>query len=165
MIELRPYEKCDAEKILSWIKSEKSFYQWSVGRFGKFPVRAEDINAYYESYSLGDDHFEFVACVEDEMIGHLIMRFLDAEKKSLRFGFIIVDGEKRGKGYGKSMLEMAIIYAFCCLKAEIISLGVFTNNISAHECYKSVGFKDTSVRNYYEFLGGSWECVDMEIVK
>ena len=60
----------------------------------------------------------------------------------MRFGFVIVDSSKRGKGYGKGMLELAIRYAFDILKAERITLGVFENNAPAYRCYKAVGFRD-----------------------
>lgn len=55
---------------------------------------------------------------ETGVVGHLIMRFTDEEKKTLRFGFVIVNDTKRGMGYGKEMLKLAIKYAFDILKVE-----------------------------------------------
>lgn len=49
---------------------------------------------------------------ETGVVGHLIMRFTDAEKTILRFGFVIVDDMKRGQGLGKEMLLLALKYAF-----------------------------------------------------
>ena len=49
----------------------------------------------------------------------------DEEKKTLRFGFVIVNDTKRGMGYGKEMLKLAIKYDFDILKVEKITLGVF----------------------------------------
>lgn len=37
------------------------------------------------------------------------MRYPEANREVLRLGFIIVDSELRGKGYGKAMLELAIL--------------------------------------------------------
>lgn len=48
MLRLRPYKKCDAAHICSWIKDERTFRRWSADRFDHYPVTAEDINAYYE---------------------------------------------------------------------------------------------------------------------
>lgn len=40
---------------------------------------------------------------ESGVVGHLILRFTDEEQQTIRFGFVIVDDAKRGKGYGKEM--------------------------------------------------------------
>lgn len=85
--------------------------------------------------------FEMTALDDNKVVGHLIMRFLDEEKTILQFGFIIVDDTKRGKGYGKGMLSLALKYAFEILKVEKVTLGVFQNNESAYHCYISVGFR------------------------
>lgn len=56
-------------------------------------------------------------------VGHLILRYTNAEKTTILLGFVIVDDSKRGMGYGKRMIQMAIRYAFDMLKAEKITLG------------------------------------------
>lgn len=93
------------------------------------------------------------------------MRFLSEDKKELRFGFIIVDASKRGKGYGKEMLRLALQYAFESVKASKVSLGVFANNPSAYYCYRSVGFQELPQREEYTIRGESWECIMMEVEK
>ncbi len=57
--------------------------------------------------------------------GHLILRFTDKERTILRFGFVITDDSKRGLGYGKEMLNLALKYSFEILKVNKITLGVF----------------------------------------
>ena len=100
------------------------------------------------------------------VVGHLIMRFTDEEKKVLRFGFVIVDDSKRGKGYGKEMLSLALKYSFEILKVEKVTLGVFENNLPAYYCYKSVGFKDVIMQHseYYNVLNECWKCLELEIL-
>ena len=56
-------------------------------------------------------------------------------------GVVMVDDSKRGKGYGKQMLRLAIDYGQQELGAKRITLGVFCDILSAVECYKSVGFR------------------------
>ena len=51
-------------------------------------------------------------------VGHLILRYTNEKKTVISLGFIIVDDNKRGMGYGKRMIQMAIQYAFDMLKAE-----------------------------------------------
>ena len=125
MLGLRPYKKCDAEYIVKWIKDEVAFRKWCADRLKTYPITAEDLNDYYEQYAFSDSFFEMTAFDETGITGHLIMRYTDGDKKELRFGFVIVDDSKRGKGYGKEMLKAALRYAFDILKAEKVTLGVF----------------------------------------
>ncbi len=164
MLRLRPYKKCDAKAITSWIKDEYSFRQWSADRYKKYPPKPSDMIKMYESVEYNDTFFAFTAFDESSVIGHLTMRFTDEEKKIVRFGFVIVDDSRRGKGYGKEMLQLAIKYSFDILKAEKITLGVFENNASAYNCYMAVGFKDVVAEEveYYNILGEKWECIEME---
>ena len=98
MLRLRPYKACDAETIVSWIKDEKTFYKWSADRYKKYPITADDMNAFYDASAFSDGFFEMTAFDETGVTGHLIMRFTDEEQRILRFGFVIVDDTKRGKG-------------------------------------------------------------------
>lgn len=47
-MKLRKYKKEDANIVCSWIKDEKSLYQWSADRIGKYPFAAGDLNRNYE---------------------------------------------------------------------------------------------------------------------
>lgn len=165
MLRLRPYKKCDANAIANWIKDETSFRKWSADRYDKYPICAEDINAHYSAYEDSDSFFEMTAFDESGVVGHLIMRFTDEDKKILRFGFIIVDDTKRGMGYGKEMLQLAIKYASDILRVQKITLGVFENNPSAYHCYKAVGFEDVTSEEfeYYHVLGETWKCLELEL--
>ena len=44
MLRLRPYNKNDAEIIMSWIKGENAFYKWTAGVLGEYPISAEHFN-------------------------------------------------------------------------------------------------------------------------
>ncbi len=164
MLRLRQYKGCDAKSIISWIFDEQSYIKWSVGKFGDFPISAEDINRYYLEKNGGceeDNFFPFTAFDEDGIVGSMIMRFVEG-KEVLRFGFIIVDNSKRGKGYGKEMLSLALKYAFQILRVKKVTIGVFANNPSAVNCYKSVGFKEVG-EEVYNFYGESWKCIELEL--
>lgn len=166
MLKLRPYKDCDAEYIAKWILNEKSFYQWSADIIGKYPMTAEDLNQHYGKMKDNPDFWQMSACDDKNIpVGHMIMRFLDEDKKKLRFGFIIVDNKIRGKGYGKQMLQLAIWYAFEMLQVEEITLGVFANNPSAIHCYKAAGFQEWAEPTSYSILEENWECIELGIKK
>lgn len=165
MLRLRPYKKCDAKYIVSWIKDEVSFRKWCADRYESYPINADDMNKHYSDFDELDTFFQMTAIDESGVVGHLIMRFIDEEKKILRFGFVIVDDTKRGKGYGKELLRLAVKYAFEILRVEKITLGVFENNTSAYWCYKAAGFSDveTEEEEYYPIMGEQWKCLELEM--
>lgn len=171
MLRLRPYKMCDAKYIVSWIKDEVSFRMWCSDRYEKYPITPEDMNKKYVDdngdCSEEDNFYPMTAYDESGVVGHLILRFTDKEKRVLRFGFVIVDDTKRGKGYGKEMLQLAVKFAFDVLRVEKITLGVFENNPGAHACYKAVGFKDKISDKpwYYRGLGEAWKVIEMELIK
>lgn len=164
MIRLRPYKSCDAQYIVKWIKNEQEFRLWSADRYDKYPIDADKLNEHYDSYKDNDSFWPMTAFDENGVVGHLIMRFTDKNKMTIRFGFVIVDDSLRGKGYGHEMLHLAIKYAFEILKVNKITLGVFERNKTAIKCYKEVGFKEVlHEEKHYHMLNQDWNCIEMEI--
>ena len=161
---LRPYKQEDSKVICSWVKDEKQLFQWSADRIGKWPLEGNELNENYKDRN--PDFFIPLTAVDESgsPAGHLFILYPDESNKDLvRFGFVIVSPELRGKGNGRKMLELAIQYAKEKLHATRITLGVFSNNPKARACYESVGFKEYSTRTV-NILGSDWECVDMELV-
>lgn len=171
MLGLRQYKPCDADIIASWIKDEISFRKWCADRFESYPVTGADINKKYIELngdcSEPDNFYPMTAFDESGIVGHLIMRYTDEAKKAIRFGFIILDDTKRGKGYGKEMLRLSLKYAFEIMKADKVTLGVFENNPSAYYCYKAAGLKEIASDEPYFFhiMGENWKCLEMEVEK
>jgi len=164
-MKLREYRKEDADIICSWIRDEKSLYQWSADRIGIFPISGDDLNKNYEPF-LTSDRFIPLTAVDssDRVTGHLFIRYPDANDRTrVRFGFVIIDPAVRGCGKGKEMLEKAIGYAKNILKAETVTLGVFANNHAAKHCYESVGFRPVGENTSYQMTIGRWECIEMAL--
>ena len=133
MLKIRPYKPEDCQTILSWCGGERAFYQWTAGVLGDYPVTPKES-----------------------------LRQPGESAEELRFGFVIVKPEMRGKGYGKAMLRLGIKYAFDH-GANRVSLGVFENNLSAYHCYKSAGFEDVVPEKpeTYNILGEEWKCKEL----
>ena len=163
-MKLRDYKSEDSKIICSWVKDEKTLFQWSADRIGKFPLLGNELNESYAQANISIDFFPLTAIDENNnLIGHLFIRIPDSEKKEIvRFGFVIISPEKRGAGNGKKMLELAIEYAKINLKATKVTLGVFENNPKAQKCYESLGFVPVSKRNV-NILNTDWACIDMEL--
>ena len=164
MLLLRSYKRDDARVIVSWIGDEFAFRQWSADRYEQWPVTAADVNANYDTCMAGGSFLALTAEDEKGTAGHLTMRWTDKQKTILRFGFIIVDSERRGLGLGRAMLRLALRHAFDVLKAKKVTLAVFKNNEPAYRCYKAAGFKDVPSKTpeRYHVLDEVWTCQEME---
>ena len=112
MMTLRPFNINDASTILSWCKDKHAFRLWSADRYKDYPAQPEEMKKQYE----GDNMYPLTAVVGEEIIGHILLRFPSEDKSVIRFGFVIVDDSKRGKGYGKQMLRLAIDYSWRVLR-------------------------------------------------
>ena len=164
MLKLRPYKSCDAQAIEKWVQDKDVFTVWGGERFGNYPITAEIIDKKYSSdngdCAEPDNFYPWTAFDENGVVGHFIMRYINGDKKVIRFGWVVVDSSVRGKGYGTQMLRLGIKYAFEMLGAQKVTIGVFENNAPAHTCYKKVGFADVDV-----VKDGRWNIIEMEINK
>ena len=158
MMTLRPFNINDVPTILSWCKDKHAFRLWSADRYKEFPAQPEEMLEQYK----GDKMYPLTAVADDEIVGHLLLRYPMEDRTVVRFGFVIVDNSKRGMGYGKQMLRLAINYAQRELGAQKITLGVFCDNHSAVECYKSVGFRITGTDSN-PIDGEEWKGFEMEL--
>lgn len=161
---LRKFKLEDSAVISKWIKTEEELYKWSADRFNKFPLDENDIKDNYLP-QIESGRFIPLTMTDDagNAVGHFIIRYPQNDNdETVRFGFVIVNPELRGKGYGRKMIELGKEYVRENLSAARIDLGVFENNISAKRCYEAAGFQEYSRRKCL-LPPGEWECIDMEI--
>lgn len=171
MLRLRQYKKSDAKTIVKWVADERIYTLWGGERFGKYPLTSETINEKYFDNNgdciEGDNFFPVTAFNEDGVQGHFIMRYTGGDNRSLRFGWVVVNSEIRGKGFGKEMLTLGLDYAFNIYKADRVTIGVFENNAPAYNCYKSVGFhlNEEAPGYFEEIFGEKVKVVELVITK
>ena len=80
--------------------------------------------------------------------------------------FVVVDKIKRGKGYGKEMLNLALQYAFQITGAKAVQLNVFNENASAKQCYEKVGFVERKIdKDVFAYKDELWSRCNMIISK
>ena len=120
MIRVRPYKASDVNAILSWCQDEKVFYQWTAGILGKFPITKQE-------FGFVESLMPFTAFDETGIVGFFTLRNPNELLDELRFGFVIIDSDKRGNGYGKEMIRLGLKFAFEIYGAKRASLGVFEN--------------------------------------
>ena len=160
MLQIRPYKAEDARKILSWCHDEESFYKWSAGVLGAYPITEKE-------FAFVEGLMPFTACDGQETVGFFTLRKPAQTRNELRFGFVIVNPDRRGCGYGKAMLQLGIQYAFDVYGADLVSLGVFENNLPAYYCYRAAGFEDVTLETAetYRVLGQEWKCKELVLLK
>ena len=165
---LRPYKSSDAATIISWCENETEFRKWTGDRYPNYPITAEDMNRKYFDCNGDcceeDNFYPMTACDDDGVVGHFILRYTGGDHKALRIGFVIVDGEKRGRGNGSKMIRLALEYGFRIAGADEVTIGVFSNNQPAYNCYLAAGFKvvDT-VGGVAEVCGEKWEIIELAV--
>lgn len=165
MFSIRPYKISDAKIIASWITDEEEYYSWCAGIIKGFPVTEDTIWSFYDKNIKSNTRaLWFMACEDESPFGFIQIRYPEESNEVVRLGFVIVDKELRGKGYGKIMLKLAITYCFDCLNASRITLGVFEKNIHAYKAYASVGFSNTKQSKVERFMDKDWVCNEMVLV-
>ena len=158
MIRIRPFKEADTAVILSWCTDEDTYYKWTAGIWGEYPVTEEQ-------FSRTGDLIRFTALDEKEPVGFFTFRNPKGTLDELRFGFVIVNPDKRRCGFGKAMLQLGTEFAFRIYHAEKVSLGVFEDNIPAIACYQSAGFERTPRREIYRINGKERTAFEMEILR
>ena len=93
MLRLRPYNKNDAEIIMSWIKDERAFYKWTAGVLGEYPISDEQFNTV-------SNLMAFTAIDDNDVVGFFTMRRPNEFFNEFRFGFVIVVWFFGGGGFG-----------------------------------------------------------------
>lgn len=156
MLRLRPYKVVDRKAIFSWCRDEKGFYQWTAGVLGNYPITETQ-------FDFVEKLMPFTAFDDKGTIGFFTLRNQGESLDELRFGFVIIKPEMRGKGYGKEMLRLGIKFAFEIYGAKRVSLGVFENNLPAYHCYKAVGFQDAVLDKTEKYCvsGEEWACKEL----
>ena len=164
MMYLRPYRDPDITNIHSWIDSERTLRIWSGPRHPHFPPPLKELQDLYEGYNTQAVNFPMVAYDEGGAVGVVTLRFLAPDEKEVRLCNILVDPARRGSGIGRKLLTMAVDYAFGCLGAETVSLGVLDENEGAIRCYRAAGFRPLPEDRWrtFTFLGRDWRCIEME---
>ena len=158
MIRIRPYKDADEERVLSWCRDEETYYRWTAGVLGDYPITAEQFRA---TGAL----MRFTALDEKEPAGFFTVRNPKETQNELRFGFVIVDPDRRGRGIGGEMLRLGLEFAFRIYRAERVTLGVFEDNLPAVACYTSAGFRLTGLSETYRVRGENRAAVEMECVR
>lgn len=161
---IRPYiPDKDYEYLLKWIDDERTHAFWSANRF-PYPITPETFHDFLEKISIEWTDSAYIAT---ENSGQPVGFFCYSVNTKDNIGFlkfVIVDKTRRGNGYGKEMLHLALQYAFQITGATAVQLYVFEENTLAKHCYEKVGFVESNVdKSIFAYKDELWTRSNMII--
>ncbi len=163
---IRPYiPNKDYEYLSKWIDDERTHAYWCANRF-PYPITPESFHDFLEQISI---EWSDIAYAATENSGEPVGFFCYSVNTEDNIGFlkfVIVDKAKRGNGYGKEMLNLALQYAFQITGATAVQLYVFEENTLAKHCYEKVGFDENNVdKSTFAYKDEVWTRTNMIIFK
>ena len=140
--------------------------------YNKFINKLKKGHSIYENPTIYTKHaidWTDSAYVATENNGQIVGFFCYSVNTTDNIGFlkfVIVDKTKRGKGYGKEMLNLALQYAFQITGAKAVQLNVFNENTLAKQCYEKVGFVERKIdKDVFSYKDELWSRCNMIISK
>jgi RimJ/RimL family protein N-acetyltransferase len=100
------------------------------------------------------------------MIGSISLHNIDHRNRHAFIGIFIGGAEHRGNGYGTEAVRLILSYGFKTMNMHNIMLSVHADNLSAINCYKKAGFRETGRRSEWVFKDGAYiDVIYMEILE
>ncbi|GGH27409.1 GNAT family N-acetyltransferase [Paenibacillus segetis] len=174
MVVLRVAKEAEFSDIVDWVNEHDSDFmvQWA-GLTYQYPLTVEQMKEHYRSGINTIETGVFLYMIQedslsDDVVGTIQIARINMETREAVIGRFMMKSEKlRGHGTGRAALEEAVRIGFEELGLERIKLNVFDINERAIRCYKSVGFKEGTIRiNVYTSTKGIvWNNIEMTMDK
>ena len=163
---IRPYIPAkDYECVSKWIDNERTHALWCANLL-PYPMTRKSFHDLLEKNSIDWTDSAYIATENNgEAVGFFCYS-VNTEDNIGFLKFIIVDNAKRGMGYGKEMLRLALQYAFQITGARAVQLNVFSENPSAKRCYEEVGFIERNMdKEVFSYQDELWSRLNMIVSK
>lgn len=140
-INLRSMTMEDVDIILNWENDPKNWlFSGTLS-----PFTSGEINSFIKNSELGiyqTKQFRFIIELHDgkTALGTMDIFDFDPHNKRAGLGILIADESKRGLGYGKQALGLAIEYCFKQLDLHQIYCNILSDNQESIALFQSLGF-------------------------
>lgn len=163
---IRPYiEDKDFEYLAKWIDDEKIHALWCANLM-PYPITKENLHSFLEKNAMEWTDSAYVATEDNGKVTGFFCYSVNVDDNSGFLKLIVVDREKRGVGYGKKMLQLALKYAFEITGVESVRVNVFDRNAAAKHCYEKIGFVEESIsKDIFPYKDETWSRCHMIINK
>jgi ribosomal protein S18 acetylase RimI-like enzyme len=138
--DLIPFTLNHADLVLSWIDSEKCYYDLCLGK--GFPPPIDLVESWQK-----EGVRTHLMYVQSQPVAYA--EFWERPfELAVEIAHLIVDPSRRFQGYGTRMVEL--MFDKACERADIASvhLNLFVQNKAALNCYLKAGFELVGAANY-----------------
>ncbi len=138
MINVELIKPEDCQYIVDWNKDkdEDFLFQWAGLKAYSYPITLEQVGK-----RINMEGISIYKIIEgDEIIGTVELNSLNTEELSIKVSRFLIKKDKRGKGYGKQILEIVADKVFHEMNFKKLTLNVYKFNIGAIKCYEKAGF-------------------------
>ena len=125
----------DFSSVSGWISDERTHALWCANRM-KFPLEKADMAEFLRYEEEKYSNKELIAEDENGDAAGFFCCSPNAESGECMLKFVIIDPQRRGKGLGRKMAELAAEFAFESENADAVQLMVFTCNTNAKNVTK-----------------------------
>jgi RimJ/RimL family protein N-acetyltransferase len=159
MIRLEKFDNFFYSELIDSIKNARELLQFAGPEF-IFPLTEEQIEK-----SISDKNriaFRVVNLFNDSTLGHCEIYF--KENFATLGRILIFDQTFRGKGIGKKIVILLLIFILENSEQRNIELNVFDFNISAIRCYESIGFVINPDKKFVRKIDNEiWTALNMNL--
>lgn len=136
---LRPYAPSrDLDIISKWITQPREHALWCARRT-KFPIERGDFDRMLDDIAVRCGDVPYIAAEPDGRPVGFFCYSLNGDTNEGMLKFVMIDPQRRGRGYGREMLRLALEKAFAD-GADRVRLCVLSVNDGARRCYEGLGF-------------------------
>lgn len=168
MIRLEFFTKDDFADLQKWINTEELMMNWAGGLF-TFPLTEESLEWYISDTNTPESGAYVFKVLEEStgrVVGHISLGSLSQKNRSARITRVFLSPETRGKGYCYHMIRAVAYFGFRELNLHRISLGVYSNNKDALNCYLKAGFIIEGTMRDNTFFNNEWfSLVEMSMLE
>ena len=162
MVQLKPFEEADFERLISWADSMEALIQFA-GPVFQFPLTPEQLSTHLSEKK--NHVFKVIHPEKEEVIGHAEIHHSDEHHARL-CRILIGNKNYRGQGLGEALVRQLADHAFNELHVSTIDLNVYDWNTSAIACFETVGFTLNPEQSYtIDVNGMMWTAVNMVLRK
>ncbi|HHX02219.1 MAG TPA: GNAT family N-acetyltransferase [Firmicutes bacterium] len=136
-IKLRPIEKADYQRIISWSQNAeiKHFSDSS------YPTNIEECEAWVASARSNRYQIRFGIALGNRIIGDIELDQITWRSGDAELRIRIGERDLWDRGYGTDAVITLLDYAFKIMNLQRIYLKVYADNLRAIKCYRKAGFK------------------------
>ena len=110
-----------------------------------------EADAKFDARSKLTDRHAFYILLGDTVIGELVLKHIDPEKKSCVLGICLVNDRWKNKGYGTAAERLAVDYAFEELGMETVLADTLLQNTRSQHVLQKLGFRFVSQDEHFKY--------------